>query len=87
MGDFKNNVRDGFGKFLFNDGRVYEGMWSDGKQHGEGKLFEADGSVKDGTWNQGTFVNRRKSCLSTLDRKVVESQMSNILSNYAQPSS
>ena len=48
-------------------------MWSDGKQHGEGKLFEADGTVKEGAWNQGTFVNRRKSCLSTLDRKAQES--------------
>ena len=31
----------GYGTFLWNDGRKYEGNWKNGKQHGEGYYINA----------------------------------------------
>ena len=36
MGDYKNDKKQGFGVFTWPDGRMYEGEWFDGKQHGKG---------------------------------------------------
>ncbi|CAD8145490.1 unnamed protein product [Paramecium pentaurelia] len=36
-GEFDNNLFDGFGIYKWNDGKVYEGRWKQGKRHGYGK--------------------------------------------------
>ena len=87
QGEFKENMRDGFGKFAFGDGRQYEGMWANGKQHGEGRLTLEDGTEKVGSWREGAFINRRNSALTPYDIQLLDSKVSQPLSNYAQPSS
>jgi hypothetical protein len=46
------------GIFEWPDGRRYEGMWKEGKQHGKGVLYEKDGSQKVGEWIEGKQVGR-----------------------------
>lgn len=38
VGNFVDDRKEGFGIFMWNDGKKYEGMWLKGKMHGKGKL-------------------------------------------------
>ena len=42
---FKNNSKDGFGKYYEGD-TIYEGGWKNGKQHGVGTYTSASGKTK-----------------------------------------
>ena len=35
----KKGKMDGFGKFIFNDGKIYEGEYKNGIKQGKGKLI------------------------------------------------
>ena len=48
--------KHGFGRYMWADGRVYEGMWQNGKQHGEGKYVQSDGKIKHGIWGDGKRI-------------------------------
>jgi hypothetical protein len=37
--------KEGYGKYIFENGKVYEGGWKDGKQHGKGKVTLKGGKV------------------------------------------
>ena len=37
-GHYVNNNKEGFGKFVWVDGKVFEGMWKKGKQDGVGVI-------------------------------------------------
>ena len=44
-------------KILRSDGREYNGMWKNGKQHGEGLFFSKEENCsKKGIWNEGKRV-------------------------------
>ena len=36
IGNYKNDVKNGFGVFFAINNKKYEGFWKDGKQHGKG---------------------------------------------------
>lgn len=36
-------MKHGYGIFYWGDGRIYKGMWKDGKQHGEGEYITNNG--------------------------------------------
>ena len=55
LGEYKNDKKEGFGVYKWADGRRYEGMWKDGKQHGKGKFIMANGTLE-GNWNQGQYI-------------------------------
>ncbi len=38
MGDWKNNLRDGTGKFTSSDGSIYNGQWKNDFAYGEGTI-------------------------------------------------
>ena len=43
--------------YTWNDGRVYEGYWYGGKQHGLGIYYNPrDGSTKAGLWEDGKRI-------------------------------
>lgn len=44
------------GKFKWSDGRVYDGGWKAGKQHGEGTFISQDGETKRGEWKDGKRI-------------------------------
>ena len=56
MGDYKNDKKEGEGKFTWPDGRIYEGHWKNGKQDGEGKFY----NPRTNEWKFGIWVNGKK---------------------------
>ena len=49
-GGMKNNKREGFGKFEYNNGDVYKGEWKNDKKNGKGILMYKCGNIYDGEW-------------------------------------
>ncbi len=49
-------MKDGYGVFIWPDGRKYEGYWREGKQHGEGNYYTAKGKMRRGQWENGKRV-------------------------------
>ena len=56
-GIYTGQLLDGYchgqGKFIFNDGDVYEGEWSYNRQHGKGVYTGAEGQTYNGEWVEG----------------------------------
>ena len=40
----KGDCNNGYGTYIYEDGRQYVGEWKDGERHGQGILTTADGS-------------------------------------------
>jgi len=60
VGEWKNNMRDGFGIMRFEDESVYEGDWIANKRHGKGKLkmiFMTPEGEKQHMTYEGQFQN------------------------------
>ena len=53
-GEYKNGIREGFGKFTHVDGSVKEGYFLNGQLTGKGKMIDDDGNTY-----EGNFVNYR----------------------------
>eukprot|EP00434_Breviolum_minutum_P013368 symbB.v1.2.011778.t2/scaffold750.1/size323489/30 len=62
-GQWKGNMRHGYGVHVEADGSKYEGEWIEDKAHGEGRLEHSDGATYDGTWRgsmkhgHGTYIH------------------------------
>lgn len=62
-GEWRNELREGFGRQEWPDGSRYEGNWLNDKANGFGKLFHADGDVYEGEWKddkangKGTYTH------------------------------
>ena len=52
-GEFKENMRNGFGKYFLPDGSVYDGQWREGMMSGRGIFTWPDHSIYDGEWKNG----------------------------------
>ena len=56
-GQFKEDVYNGFGRFIYSNGNYYIGNWLDGKRSGYGKLVEnKTGRVYEGQWQFSKFI-------------------------------
>jgi hypothetical protein len=54
IGQKKNDLKHGRGRYRFKDGSYYEGSWKDDMMHGEGQLFFPNGRVEYmGEWALG----------------------------------
>ena len=53
FGEFKNEKREGYGKYILENGECYIGQWSNDKKHGKGILYNTNGNIK----YDGDFVN------------------------------
>jgi len=40
LGEFRNNMRDGFGVMVFQDGKIIKGNWMNDKLNGKGIVIE-----------------------------------------------
>merc|ERR1711991_945252 len=50
-GNYKDGLKNGYGKMVFPSGDVYEGMWVDNKMHGEGTYtYKSSGDIYSGAW-------------------------------------
>ena len=55
-GDFKNNVIDGNGKYIWENGSYYIGQWIKDLKHGKGKLYYENNNIKyDGEYKMDLF--------------------------------
>lgn len=43
IGGWENDLKNGFGKFTYDNGDIYEGNWLGGVKSGQGKLILANG--------------------------------------------
>ena len=50
LGQWKGEMRHGFGIQIWPDGAKYEGEWRNNKAHGKGKFYHVEGDVYDGEW-------------------------------------
>jgi hypothetical protein len=59
QGQLSNNDKHhGHGKYMFKDGRTYEGQWRDGKYHGYGKFNYNNGQIYEGEFVDNQFQGR-----------------------------
>lgn len=55
-GDWKHDVKQGFGAYYYPNGDIYEGAWFKNKRHGLGTYFYAETKTKFmGTWVEGVI--------------------------------
>lgn len=53
-GEWKNNMKHGYGVYIYPNGDKYEGQWYNGSRHGIGTYAHmAEDCSFHGTWNQG----------------------------------
>jgi hypothetical protein len=52
FGEWKDDVFDGSGTYLYESGDAYRGQLEGGQKHGEGVYYYANGNVYDGHWDQ-----------------------------------
>ena len=60
IGGFENDLRSGYGEFIFADGGCYRGEFLDNRQHGHGTLFTLDGMAVPGVWAAGKLLRLDK---------------------------
>ena len=53
IGEFKENSRNGNGRYVLPDGSEYDGTWRDGVMNGRGVFTWPDKSFYDGEWKDG----------------------------------
>ena len=68
----EGDCNNGYGTYIYEDGRQYVGEWKDGERHGQGILTNtADGNKYDGEWKYvGQFKNdepHEQGILTTAD--------------------
>lgn len=56
----------GDGTYTWNDGRVYNGEWSDDKMHGKGIFTWPDGRIYDGFFENDQIIDQSKTATITL---------------------
>lgn len=78
IGDFKNNLRHGYGICYFFNGSEYKGSWQLDKQHGNGVLTYADGNARMGYWADNLFVGTKESIPAPKPEPGIKSMPGNI---------
>jgi len=64
-GQLEHNQRHGYGKFVSNDGYIYQGEWLNGSMHGAGTIYYDNGDIFNGQFKdnirqgQGRLVSYR----------------------------
>lgn len=55
IGGFRNDTKDGEGKFDWNDGRSFQGSFRNGRPDGPGMLLLSNGKSMNGVWVNGVL--------------------------------
>ena len=45
-GEFKNNLKEGYGKYIYEDGNYYIGEWKNDLKHGKGIIYYKNNEIK-----------------------------------------
>lgn len=54
-GNFSGGSKNGTGKMVYKDGRIYDGQWKDGSPHGQGTMTLANKTIQTGKFIYGEF--------------------------------
>jgi len=67
-----NDKKHGYGIYEQSDGKIYEGNWLDGRQHGYGTFYldQSKTKVKYGNWNEGRRMNWVEVRSSDFDKPI-----------------
>ena len=55
-GEFANDLKHGYGKLIWPDGKMYVGGWMHGKRHGIGSMSVNSTTAKRGEWHNGVRI-------------------------------
>ena len=55
-GEYKNDLREGFGIFYWPNGKIDKGIWKNGKQDGDADYY----NPKNKTWKKGYWENGKR---------------------------
>lgn len=58
IGDFQNELPNGYGTIFYANGESYTGNWEDGSFNGYGTLKMMDGTEAIGWWENGTYMGQ-----------------------------
>jgi 4-amino-4-deoxy-L-arabinose transferase-like glycosyltransferase len=59
FGDRKNGLRHGQGRFIWFDGKVYDGQWENNQKNGRGVIYDAAGQViEKGIWKDNVLIQK-----------------------------
>lgn len=53
IGDMRNDMKEGYGKYIYKNGSIYIGEWSNNLKQGKGTFKGHDNSTYTGTWLKG----------------------------------
>lgn len=79
-GQLEHNQRHGYGKFVSNDGYIYQGEWINGSMHGAGTIYYDNGDVFTGQF-QDNSKQRNGRLAYYQDKSVYEGQFYDELPN------
>ena len=69
----------GQGRYVWPNGQLYEGDWSDSRRHGYGRLVYANGTVLEGDWVDGKLHGKGRltdaNGLHQFEAQYVEGEM------------
>merc|ERR1712232_1145563 len=54
-GAYRDDLKHGHGKFVWADGRIYDGQWVKGQRHGRGLYINSKGQKRLGNWVADKF--------------------------------
>merc|ERR1719420_782658 len=54
-GEYRDDLKWGNGKFVWADGRIYDGQWVKGQRHGKGFYINSKGEKRTGNWFNDKF--------------------------------
>ena len=72
-GQLEHNQRHGFGKFVSNDGYIYQGEWINGSMHGAGTIYYDNGDIFSGQFQNNSKIHGRWTYYQ--DKSVYEGQI------------
>lgn len=52
-GEYKNDVKEGYGAYKWASGNYYKGYYKNDKRHFYGEMYWNDGSIYKGEWCDG----------------------------------
>ena len=70
VGQFVNDLFDGYGTYYHERGEIFKGTWKNGKKHGTGTQISTDGEKSEGIWINDVFWIDIKHDLKSANSKL-----------------
>jgi hypothetical protein len=84
VGQWKGEMRHGFGIQTWPDGAKYEGQWRNNKAHGKGMFYHVEGDVYDGEWVEDKVSSQAQLIVGTWPRGIYPRERSQVRRQLAE---